>query len=278
MEAICFGFRFPPPPPLSLSFSFPFSTLLRETELESFSTVGSGDCGACGYLSISPLLPLCLCGSTGSLLLDPCCYRRAKSCKASTPPLSHRAFCCFGSSKSAVSPSVSLFVLLSPKRLCLFYLMQFVSSLVLWYKPKNDICLPSGRSAGNDALRLSSCVSRVYENLWRWNLLSVCLCLCVCVGVCLDVKEDMRRERHCVRSCFSWDRVSECTYCMCVYASFNSSLTRGVWMRVWYDESLLWSAPKGGCGRLAVVKWSCTSSLGTLSSTHTRTGNQASGT
>lgn len=77
---------------------------------------------------------------------------------------------------------VSLFVLLPLAQLCLSYLVQFASSLILRYKPKNDLCTrrrvkKSGSDAGNCAPRHSNCVSRVHENLWMWILFSVLLCI-----------------------------------------------------------------------------------------------------
>lgn len=108
---------------------------------------------------------------------------------------------------------------------CLFYLTHFVSSLILRFTPKNDLCpcsraeLLSGSSAGNRAPRLSSCVSRVYENLWMWNLLKVCVFVCLCVYICVWMLKGTRGERDIVCGhVLGRDCISECVYHMCVYA------------------------------------------------------------
>lgn len=109
------------------------------------------------------------------------------------------------------------------------------------YKPENDLCpcsrakLLSGSSAGNRVPRLSSCVSRVYENLWMWNL-SVCLCVHLCLGVKGDKKErekerDRGREGRIVCGHVFLEIASMNVCITCVYASFNCSLTHGVCVR-----------------------------------------------
>ena len=164
MEAICFGFRILPPSlsPLSLSFSFSFSTLLRGPDLEGLSTLGSGDRGACG---ICPLFFLCLCFMwfSGQQVFRP--PFATESFLGLSPVSVHRVL--------SFLVLVSLLVLLSLAQLCLFYLLQFVSSLILRYKPKNDLCpcrrtkLLSGSNAGNRDFPVGS--QECMKTLEHWN-------------------------------------------------------------------------------------------------------------
>ena len=220
MEAICFGFRFlpPSPSPLSLSFSFSFSTLLRGADLEGLSTLGSGDRGACGIcpLLFSPLVFYVILGAAG--------FQTPFATESSLglPPVSvHRVLSCL--------ILVPLLVLLSLAQLCLFYLLQFVSSLILRYKPKNDLCpcrrtkLLSGSNAGNRDFPVGS-----QERMKTCGCGISCVCVCVCVCLCVRGRQ---KERESVIVCgrvLRTDCISECVYGMCVYASFNSSLTRTV--------------------------------------------------
>lgn len=78
-----------------------------------------------------------------------------------------------------------------------------------------------GSSAGNQALRLSSCVSRVYVDL----------CVSGCVLCVWTLKGHKERKAVCVVMFFI-EIASTSLYYMCVHASFNSSLTHSVQMRV----------------------------------------------
>lgn len=89
--------------------------------------------------------------------------------------------------------SLLLFDSLALEQLCLFYLMHFVSSSVSRYKPKSELRPRSvrGRNAGNRARRLSSRVSRVHENQWRWNV-CVVMFFIDCISVSLVRTHNLR--------------------------------------------------------------------------------------
>lgn len=180
---------------------------------------------------------------------------------------------------SHVSLFVSVFAILTVEQLCLFHLMHFVGSLILWYKPKNGArpCsrtnLLSGSSARNCVLTLSSCVSR--KTCGGGILLSVCVCVCVCVRACicvLTLKRTRGETERGVWSCFSyrlhqWVYVSRVCVCVCFIYQVTDPWCADACVIWWVPAVIgprrMWSA---SCGYEAT--WF---SLRTLFSTHTRT-------
>lgn len=140
-----------------------------------------------------------------------------------------------------------------------------LSSLTLQYKAKYDLC-PCSRAklwvgvVQEIMQRDFPVVSRVYENLWMWNLLIVCVCVPVCVYLYLGVKGD-KRERHCVSVClrlcvamFCIDiaSVNVCiTYVCMVYLTVHWPVVCVHVCLIWWVPAVIWT--KGGCGEVVVV-------------------------
>lgn len=168
---------------------------------------------------------------------------------------------------------VVLSVFVFHSQLCLFYLMQFVSSLILQYKPKNDLCSCS---------RAKHWVGVLQETMLRdFPVVSQeCMKTCGC-GICWEcvpVCERGQEEKETISQCLlvpvcgralCSHCISGCAHRMCVYASFSSSLTRSVCACV----CVIWWLP--ACDLDQRRKWwtrcgfgAALSCLRTLSSTH----------